>query len=367
MDNIDYQEAIMSYFTENVIQAIKVQDNLQQDLAQKQEVYENIRSRIIDLYITGTEKLKEKNVENPINHEGKSRFEIGQDVIKAFINSKPEYNNFVNAMKEIPELREAGNLETEMAKALLDFYKAFKKFNDQIINDRNVIFSKDYQDKIDEYAKTGWFFFYLASPDIPLLHDFCDEQYICETFVYLNCSNIRILLSGFLGQNNPSDSMRRKIQDLNDAINLISHQGYRSAARNIFALLESESKNCSNALRNLEFKTQNLRTGIERAKEIENIVNSINVNWYKDTFQKINSYYKKATSNDITPGIVNRNALIHGDYYKDYMDVSLSDTLKLLLMFVNYRVISDFVQYVVELEADTMQYAMVGLAAMLRK
>lgn len=367
MDLIKYQKAMLSYYTEDVLRAIKKQDELLSDLHNKQEVYESLKSKITDLYISGFAKLKEINIKNPFDIDGKSRFEIGFDVIQSYLSNNEDYNKYSSAINQIPDLKKVGDFEKRMPNALLDFYKSFKAYHDCVLEDRITILTKQYQNRIDELSKSGWFFSYLASPDLPLLHDFCDEHYLCDFFIHSDCSYIRILLSPFLNQENPSNSMRRKIQDLDDVIYLISHNGYRSAARNLFALLESESKNCSNVFRKLRFLKDNLRTGKERSDEIQKIVKSINVDWYVSTLKTIDAYYMKSTAKEITPSIINRNILIHGDYFQNYMDVSLSDTLKLLLLFVNYRMVSDFVQYVVELEADIAQYTMIGIAQMIRK
>ena len=367
MDVNRYKNAIMSYYTDEVLEAIRQQDELMQVMFKKQEAYETLKSRILDLYIEGGKKLQKKQPKLFLGAEDKTRFEIGHQVTIDFLYNKNKHKKTVNIINEIPEIKEAGSLEPKMFEIELDFYKSFIQFNNKIIDDRKVIFTKEYQEKIDEYAETGWFFNYLASPDLPLLHDFCDEQYICEAFTFKGCYNIKTLLSTWFTQKPPSESMRRKTEDLIDVINLINNKGYRTAARNVFALLESESKNCSNAFRNIENKRKTLRTGVERAEEIERIINSLNIEWHKGTWKAINGYYKKAASNTIYPGIINRNRLIHGDYYDEHLDVSLKDVIKLLMLWVNYRMISDFIQYVVELEADLLQYAMVGLAHKISK
>lgn len=366
MTNTYYSNAIMSYYTDDVILAIKEQDRLMKIMIEKQVVYENLKNEIIQLYMSGTKKLQETNPELFENTHGKSRFEIGKDVINDFINNEKEYNRKSNLAKTIPELKSAGLLEPKMFEVELDFYKAFIAFNNRVIFDRNSTLTEGYQKKINEYAKSGWFFYYFASPDLPLLHEFCDEQYICETFTVNNCFNLRNLLSLWFKQVNPSDSLRRKIKDLSDVLEQISNGGYRTAARNIYALIESESKNCSNAFKKHENKPVKISTGGERAKEIESIINSLNIDWYKKTWESINEYYKKACSNKKYPGIINRNSLIHGDYYDNDLDVSLIDVVKLLIMWVNYKCISDFIQYAIELETDLLQYAQVGIAHLIK-
>lgn len=42
-----------------------------------------------------------------------------------------------------------------------------------------------------------------------------------------------------------------------------------------------------------------------------------------------------------TEGVINRNALIHGDYNSNTMDVSSRDAVKIMLMWVNLRLIAD--------------------------
>ena len=47
-------------------------------------------------------------------------------------------------------------------------------------------------------------------------------------------------------------------------------------------------------------------------------------------------------------GVVNRNALIHGDYNNDSIDVSERDVIKIMLMWVNMRLIADHFSYIEE-------------------
>ena len=65
-------------------------------------------------------------------------------------------------------------------------------------------------------------------------------------------------------------------------------------------------------------------------------------------WNKIDSYYQKMVGK-IHPGVVNRNALIHGDYDNDVMDITDRDVIKIMLMWINMRLIADHFCYIEEL------------------
>ena len=77
------------------------------------------------------------------------------------------------------------------------------------------------------------------------------------------------------------------------------------------------------------------------------IVNDMMGEWDTEAWNKIDSYYKKLTANhknsDIT---LNRNPIIHGDYYNDSIDVKENDALRLFLLWINLRVMTDHFAFI---------------------
>jgi aspartyl/asparaginyl beta-hydroxylase (cupin superfamily) len=57
----------------------------------------------------------------------------------------------------------------------------------------------------------------------------------------------------------------------------------------------------------------------------------------------IEEHYKKMIISKDNP-LIDRNLLVHGDYYNDKMDITARDVVKLILLFINIRYISSFVQ-----------------------
>lgn len=57
---------------------------------------------------------------------------------------------------------------------------------------------------------------------------------------------------------------------------------------------------------------------------------------------KIDAYYKKIVSTEKVLGVVHRNTIVHGDYQDNDIDVSKDDCMKLMLLWVNMRLIADW-------------------------
>ena len=67
------------------------------------------------------------------------------------------------------------------------------------------------------------------------------------------------------------------------------------------------------------------------------------MDWELHAWEKINAYYEKITKSDLFDGIVNRNSVIHGDYQSDKLDITMHDNIKLLLLYINLRIIADHI------------------------
>lgn len=113
---------------------------------------------------------------------------------------------------------------------------------------------------------------------------------------------------------------------------------YRAASRNLFALIESEHKKCADAFEGFFEKAKKFKNGLARSKKITKLLENLNIEWDKRCWQKINAYYQKVVINN---GPIDRNAIVHGDYYSDKMDIDKYDAMKLILLWLNLRLIAD--------------------------
>ena len=62
--------------------------------------------------------------------------------------------------------------------------------------------------------------------------------------------------------------------------------------------------------------------------------------------------------------IIDRNLLVHGEYYNDKMDITAHDVVKLILLFLNVRYISDYIQNYFDIIKNLQTY---GLAYFFRE
>lgn len=194
---------------------------------------------------------------------------------------------------------------------------------------------------MDALADEGVMMYFLETPDFPILNEECDANYILDSFIFGDYMSAKALLESFFNMSQVGASMRRKQEDIESAIcNMMS--GYqRTAARNWFSLLESEHKKCADAFEGFWEKTRIFKNGFHRSKKIQELLDkAIDVEWESKAWKKIDAYYQKISGKP-TEGVINRNALIHGDYNSNTMDVSSRDAVKIMLMWVNLRLIAD--------------------------
>ena len=77
------------------------------------------------------------------------------------------------------------------------------------------------------------------------------------------------------------------------------------------------------------------------------IVNDMMGEWDQEAWSKVDSHYKKLTANQKNSGTaLNRNPIIHGDYYSDAIDVSENDAFRLFLLWINLRVMTDHLAFI---------------------
>ena len=63
--------------------------------------------------------------------------------------------------------------------------------------------------------------------------------------------------------------------------------------------------------------------------------------WEQHSWEKINDYYKKVFSSNKIEGVCFRNGIVHGDYLEDAIDTNSREIAKLVLLWLNLRLIAD--------------------------
>lgn len=246
-------------------------------------------------------------------------------------------------------------LNSEIAKASYDYFVAFTNLNDKINKDREELFSAEYKEKLAVLADEGVILYFLETPDLPLLEDKYDGKFLLDTFYCNDCLAIKTMLQGFF-MDNPSPSMKRKADDLFITVELLNSGYYRSAARNLFALLDSEHKKAADAFEGYFEKRKKYGKGHLRAEKISGLVEKLNVDWEIAAWEKVNKYYQKVTSTNPVNGVIHRNSIVHGDYYNSLLDIDKYDVIKLFLLWLNMRLIADLICNIDEMYDLFLQY-----------
>ena len=73
-------------------------------------------------------------------------------------------------------------------------------------------------------------------------------------------------------------------------------------------------------------------------------------------FKKINNYYKKVVATVPVDGVIHRNSIVHGDYESDLIEVKDSSAIKLSLLYLNLRLISDYLCNKAEIFEELLLY-----------
>ena len=336
--------------TPEMLEAIKAQGELHIICEAKQNRFYELEDKYRILFSQGVELLFDRYPE--LQGELPNRETKAEQILAIWeeVNdSDSSCKKITKLMKTIPQLVEAENMNVEIGRAYLEFFVALSNLNAKIANDRKTFFSEEYMSKMDSLADEGVMMYFLETPDFPLLSEECDANYVLDSFIFGNYMSSKALLESFFTLSMPGESMRRKQEDIDSAIcNMLS--GYqRTAARNLFSLLESEHKKCAEVLEGFWEKARKFKNGFQRFQKIQELFDRAgNVEWEIRAWKKIDAYYQKMVGKPQV-GVVNRNALIHGDYNNDSIDVSERDVIRIMLMWVNMRLIADHFCYIEEL------------------
>lgn len=335
--------------TQEIKGAISEQRKLHSIAVQKREEFDALYEKSFELLKAGTEKFFNKYPEYKREMElGDTRIEIAERSLNLAITNLDKLKEITAKMKEIPELEENDKLNSEIAKASYDYLVAFTDLTDKINKDREELFSAEYREKLSALADEGIILYFLETPDLPLLEGKYDGKFLLDTFYVNNCLAIKTLLQGFF-MDNPSPSMQRKSDDLFITVELLNGGYYRSAARNLFALLDSEHKKAADAFEGYIEKRRTYNKGHLRAKKISELVDKLNIDWETIAWEKVNKYYQKVVSTKPVDGVIHRNSIVHGDYFNGLLDVDKFDVIKLFLLWLNMRLIADLICNIDEL------------------
>ena len=336
--------------TPDMEEALKKQGMLRELCEIKQNQFYSLEDKYRAIFSEGVNLLFEQHPE--------LRDELPQEETKAaqilaisdeLKDEESGCKRITKAMKTIPQLVEAEKMNAEIGKACLEYFFVLCTLHSMINEDRKRFFSEAYLAKMDELADDGIMMYFLEMPTFPLLDEKCDDNQVLDSFIFDDYMSTKVLLESFFTMAMPGDSMRRKQEDLDSAVcNMMS--GYqRTAARNWFSLLESEHKKCAEVLEGFWEKAKVLKKGIQRSKKIQELFDkAIDVEWEQRAWKKLDAYYQKMVGKEVE-GVVNRNSLVHGDYNSTSMDITDRDVIKIMLMWLNMRLISDHFCYIEEM------------------
>ena len=343
LDSLDKQRKSM---TRDQINAVLKQNRLHEIAFEKMQVRDRLENQYRELFIKGYQKLSSTPDILELLPKCDSEVEMMKALFDNIKNINSPMRNITISMKKIPEFIECEKLNVDVAKAHFDFFCANDELNRRINSDRETLFSNKYRERMRQLADDGVLLYFLETPDLPLLEDEFTADYILKSFSFSDYLSARELLSSFYQTPDPGVPLQRKLEDAHAALEMMFNGCYRSAARNWFALIEHEHKRCADTLEGYWEAKKEYKNGGQRSKKIYEIIEGMMGDWEQEAWGKIDMFYKKLTakqkSNEVA---LNRNPIIHGDYYSDSIDVSQNDSIRLFLLWINLRTITDHLAF----------------------
>ena len=275
--------------TPEMIEAIEKQGQLHIICEAKQNRFYELEEKYRTIFKQGVDLLFEQHPE--LRDELPKEEPKAAQILAIADSLKDEESGckrITKAMKTIPQLVEAENMNAEIGKACLEYFFVLCALHSKINEDRKRFFSEEYLAKMDELADDGIMMYFLEMPTFPLLDDKCDANQVLDSFIFGDYMSTKVLLEAFFTMAMPGDSMRRKQEDLDSAVcNMMS--GYqRTAARNWFSLLESEHKKCAEVLEGFWDKSREFKKGIQRSRKIQELFDkAIDVEWEQRAWKKL--------------------------------------------------------------------------------
>ena len=346
---------------DKIKEAIKIQEQLSAEGRKLlQERYE-LEDKLHELYKIGCSKIPKDDFIEKADYES----ELDQILClnELWLKDDEKVKKLISYSKTIPELIEASKLDNLLCDKLFECFIAFLKLNNRIFDDKNELFSIEYKNKMNEYANDGILLYFLETPDLPILHPEITKEDILDSFLENECESFKVMLQNFVNIPNPSPSMSRKIEDIYAMIDNLNMEYYRTTALITFSLIESEYRNCANTLNGYYEAKKELKNIKEKSNRINELLELVYKESFIETWRVIESHYKKMITSKENP-IIDRNLLVHGEYYNDKMDITAHDVVKLILLFLNVRYISDYIQNYFDIIKNLQTY---GLAYFFRE
>lgn len=358
-----YQEALKIKEDPDVFAAIKKQTELSEEAQKKAKIRYEIEDKLYELY----HSIPADGIDDALfGGEDLPEHERMVQIMEMWMKNDPKLNIIKETMVKSGKDKEIGELERKLQDAIFDYFSALIKLDTAINESRQNLFSKEYKEKMKEYADNGVLLYFLETPDAPILSKEFTIDDVLESFTFGECISLKTLFYRFVVEDNPSPSMRRKTEDIVSAVNCLENREYRSAARTVFALLESEHKNCSTAMDNYFTLDKQTRKGVQRAEKIQQLLDCLKEQTYfSEVWNIVNPLYRDILNSKVE-SFIDRNFIIHGDYYSDKLDINEKDVVKLLLLFINMRMISDHVQLYCEMLRVSINYTEIHIAQQLK-
>ena len=344
LDLLEKQRKLM---TQDQINAILEQTRLHEIALEKMQVRDRLEEQYYELLIKGYQKLSATPEILELLPKCDSEVEMLEALFNNVKDVESPMHNITTSMKKIPEFVECEKLNVDVAKAHFNFFCANYELNRRINSDRDTLFPHKYREKMRQLADDGVLLYFLETPDLPLLEDEYTADYILESFSFGDYLSARKLLSSFYQTPDPGVPLQRKLEDAHAALEMMFNGCYRSAARNWFALIEHEHKRCADTLEGYWKAKKEFKNGGQRSKKIYEIIEGMMGDWEQEAWGKIDMFYKKLTAKQKSDDLaLNRNSIIHGDYYSDSIDVSENDSIRLFLLWINLRTLTDHLAFI---------------------
>ena len=358
-----YNEALKIKENPDVIAAIKKQTELSQEAHKKEKIRFEIEDKLYELY----HSIPTSGIDNALfGNQDLPEHERNVQMMEMWLKNDPKLKIIKDTLINSGKSEEIGDLERRQEDAFFEYCIALIELDVAINESRKNLFTKEYKEKMKEYADNGVLLYFLETPDTPILSKEFTINDVLESFTFDGCMSLKTLFYNFVSAKEHSPSMRRKAEDIISAVNCLENGEYRSAARTVFALLESEHKNCSSAMDNYFTLDKKIRKGAQRSERIQQLLDALNEQTYfTDVWNIVNPLYRDIL-NSKADSFIDRNSIIHGDYYSEKLDICEKDVVKLLLLFLNMRMISDHIQLYCEMLRISLNYTEIHIVQQLK-
>ncbi len=329
---------------------------------EKENSFCKIDDEIMELRKEGMKKFKWPE---GFKLEGDTGIDIIMNSAYKYINNYEDVKIIIDSINSVPELKKASELENEREKLFFDYAFTYLKLDYELNKSRREAFSKEYLEKMDEYAKEGIMLYFLTTPDFPILDPEISSKMFLDAMLFDNCNALYVLFNPLINRENAGEPLKRKAKDIDDSLNNLINGSYRSAARTIFALIEADIKRGSRIMNGFFKKEKEYKSLGKSSKKFEEMIKYLNMPNAKENWEKLNAWYKKIVTGE-NP-VLDRNKIVHGDYDDDGIDITEYDVVKLLLLYLSFRTFIDSVEYYEMIVENSLSYIIAYLANKTRK